>query len=56
MTKKQLGILKMGNDLLKSNICQTINNSEEDKKQSGRDYLKEVIDAGDQLDKIKTTD
>lgn len=56
MTKEQLGILKMGNDLLIANIGQTINSSPEEKKQDGRDYLKKVIEAGEQLDKIKTTD
>ena len=56
MTKEQKEILKMGNDLLISNISSTINSNTPDKKEEGRTYLKKVVKAGEALDKIKTSD
>jgi len=52
MTQEQIEILKSGADLLISTISNTINSKPEQKKE-GREYLKKVIAASEELDKIK---
>lgn len=56
MTKEQKDILIAGTDMLINAISNSVNTSEPDKKQEGRNYLKKVMDTVEVLGEIKTKD
>ena len=52
MKKEDILILKSGADLLINSVSQSIN-SKADGREEGRKYIKKILDAIDELDKIK---